>query len=76
MEVKYTNPNGETILESKLNLVDFFFKFGKIVKIEFKNKSNKLFSQEDATIFLQDKVLHNLYITNSNMIDQIFLYRK
>jgi len=46
MEVKCTNPNGEIVLERKLNYVELFF--WKIVKIAFKNESYKLFLQKDA----------------------------
>jgi len=46
--LKCTNPNGETVLVSKLNHVELFFT--KIVRITFKNESYKLFSKEKAQI--------------------------
>ncbi len=47
MELKCTNPNGEIVIEKKLNLMEFFF---SIVKIAFKNESYKLFFQEYALL--------------------------
>jgi len=46
MELKCTNFNGDIVLRSTLNRVDFFL----IVKIAFRNESYKDFSQEDALI--------------------------
>jgi len=43
-----TYPNNKIILESILNLVEFFVL--EIVKMESKNESNMLFFQEDAMI--------------------------
>jgi len=47
MELKRTNPNGDIVLESKLNHVELIF---LIVRIAFKNESYKLFFQEDTLI--------------------------
>jgi len=46
MELKCTSPNGEMVLESKLNYMEILF--GKIVKIAFRNESYKVFFQKDA----------------------------
>jgi len=43
MELEHTNFNGEIVLAIDINLLKpFFF---KILKIEFRNESNKLFFQ-------------------------------
>jgi len=47
MELKPTNPNGEIALASKLNHVELLKKVVGNFQI-FKNKSYKLFFQEDA----------------------------
>jgi len=44
MELKHTNSNVEIVLRSTLNHEELFFK----VKNALKNKSYKLFFQEDA----------------------------
>jgi len=53
MDLKYTDTNGEIILARKLNYVNLFF---KIVKIELKNESYKLFFEEDAMSTLKRRL--------------------
>jgi len=48
MESKYTNPNGDIVLERKRKRVELFF--FKIEKIAFRNESYKFFFQEVVSI--------------------------
>jgi len=51
--------------------------FGKIVKIEFKNISNTLFSQESMMLWLLgNKMMFDFYITKINGINQRFTYKQ
>jgi len=58
MGLKHTNFNGEIVLASTPNLVDFFL----IVKIEFKKDSNVLFFEGDAMIAL--KIRYSITFTS------------
>jgi len=71
MGLKYYNSSGEIVLASKINLVKHFF---LIVKIAFRNESNKLFFQEEAQVAPQNKIVHNFHITNPNRMNQSLLY--
>jgi len=53
MELKHTNLNSEIVLARDLNLVKHFL--GKIVKLEFRNESYKLFFQDIRCFFRPSK---------------------
>jgi len=67
MELKDTNPNNEIVLVRDLNLVKLFF--WKIVKIEIRNESYKLFFQEGAMIVQKTRL--SIIFTSLIQMEQI-----
>jgi len=65
MELKHTNPNGESILATTLNLMELFTLKNYEDWLKKKFYTYMLFSQEDAIYkCLENKMLHNFHITN------------
>jgi hypothetical protein len=63
MELKNINPNGDDVVASNLNNMEFFF--WKIVKIELKNKHHMLFFLQDVVIARKTK----FFILSTSLIN-------
>ncbi len=74
MGLKYKNLNGKIVLSRKYNI--YFVLIWKIVKIAFRNESDKLFFQRDALIALKNKIIYNFHIINPNGMNQSFTCRE
>ena len=72
-ELKYINSNGEIVVASNLNNINFFF--GKYLKIEFINKHYMLFFLKDVMIAQKTKsfILFTTII-NTKLINTFHVY--
>jgi hypothetical protein len=64
MELKNINPNGDNVEIS--NLINVYFFFLKILKIEFKNKDHMLFFYIGCHDCPKNKIPHIVHLTNQH----------
>jgi len=74
MELKCTNPNGEIVMESKLNYAKLFL--GKNCKNCIQKWILQVIFPKRCLDYLKNKIVHNFHITYSNEINQDFPCRQ